>query len=160
MISQPIAMTLLSPLAGKLSDKKNPGVIASAGMSLTSLGLVLLCFVKVETPYYIIIMLLLMMGIGFGLFSSPNSNAIMSSVEKKHFGVASGAVGTMRMVGQMMSMGIAMMLIALFIGKNPINPSNYPGLISAMRTGFLIFAALSFLGIFASLARNNKLDKT
>jgi len=160
MISQPIAMTLLSPLAGKLSDKKNPGIIASAGMALTSLGLVLLCFIKVETPYYIIILLLLLMGIGFGLFSSPNSNAIMSSVEKRHLGVASGAVGTMRMVGQMMSMGIAMMLIALFIGKNPVNPSNYPGLISAMRTGFLIFSVLSFLGIFASLARNSKLDKT
>jgi len=160
MISQPIAMTLLSPLAGKLSDRKNPGVIASFGMALTSLGLVLLCFIKVETPYYIIILLLLLMGIGFGLFSSPNSNAIMSSVEKRHLGVASGAVGTMRMVGQMMSMGIAMMLISLFIGKNPISPANYPGLISAMRTGFLIFSALSFLGIFASLARNRKLDKT
>jgi MFS family permease len=160
MISQPIAMTLLSPLAGKLSDRINPGVIASAGMALTSFGLILLCFIKVETPYYLIILLLLMMGIGFGLFSSPNSNAIMSSVEKRHLGVASGAVGTMRMVGQMMSMGIAMMLIALFIGKNPINPSNYSGLISAMRTGFMIFSALSFLGIFASLARNSKLDKT
>ena len=58
------------------------------------------------------------MGIGFGLFSSPNSNAIMSSVEKRHLGVASGVVGTMRMVGQMMSMGIAMMLISLFISGN------------------------------------------
>ncbi len=99
------------------------------------------------------------MGIGFGLFSSPNSNAIMSSVEKRHLGVASGVVGTMRMIGQMLSMGIAMMLIALFIGKQQINPSTYPGLISAMRTGFVIFSILSVLGIFASLARNNNLAK-
>ena len=159
MISQPLAMTLLSPLAGKLSDKHNPGVIASAGMGMTALGLILLCFITVETPFYIIALLLLLMGIGFALFSSPNSNAIMSSVEKRHLGVASAAVGTMRMVGQMMSMAIAMMLIALYIGKNPINPSSYPGLISAMKTGFLIFSALSFLGIFASLARNSKLDR-
>jgi hypothetical protein len=94
------------------------------------------------------------MGIGFGLFSSPNSNAIMSSVEKRYLGVASGVVGTMRMVGQMLSMGIAMMLIALYIGKQTINPSTYPGLISGMRTGFVIFSILSVLGIFASLARN------
>jgi len=159
MITQPLAMTLLSPLAGKLSDKHNPGVIASAGMGMTALGLILLCFITVETPFYIIVLLLLLMGVGFALFSSPNSNAIMSSVEKRHLGVASAAVGTMRMVGQMMSMAIAMMLIALYIGKNPINPSNYPGLISAMKTGFLIFSALSFLGIFSSLARNSKLDK-
>lgn len=156
MISQPIAMTLMSPLAGKLSDRKNPGTIASAGMGITASGLILFCFIRESTPNYIIILLLLLMGIGFGLFSSPNSNAIMSSVEKRHLGVASGVVGTMRMVGQMMSMGIAMMLIALYIGKQTINPSTYSGLISAMRTGFVIFSILSVFGIFASLARHEK----
>jgi len=157
MISQPIAMTLISPLAGKLSDKRNPGVIASTGMGMTAAGLVLLCFVTVSTPGYLIVLLLALMGIGFGLFSSPNSNAIMSSVEKRYLGVASGVVGTMRMIGQMMSMGIAMMLISLFIGKQTINPSTYPGLIKAMRFGFIIFSILSVFGIFASLARNSKL---
>jgi EmrB/QacA subfamily drug resistance transporter len=157
MISQPIAMTLLSPVAGKLSDKKNPGAIASVGMGITALGLILLCFITDATPDYFIVVLLLLMGIGFGLFSSPNSNAIMSSVEKRYLGVASGVVGTMRMVGQMMSMGIAMMLISLYIGKQTINPATYAGLISAMRTGFLIFSILSLLGIFASLARHRNL---
>jgi len=157
MISQPIAMTLLSPIAGRLSDKKNPGVIASIGMGLTASGLILLCFINETTPNELIVLLLILMGIGFGLFSSPNSNAIMSSVEKRHLGVASGVVGTMRMVGQMMSMGIAMMLISLYIGNQTINPATYPGLISGMRTGFLIFSILSVFGIFASLARNEKL---
>jgi hypothetical protein len=82
----------------------------------------------------------------------------MSSVEKKHLGVASGVVGTMRMIGQMLSMGIAMMLLALFIGKEAIMPKTYPGLISGMRTGFIIFSLLCILGIFASLARNNRLS--
>jgi EmrB/QacA subfamily drug resistance transporter len=157
MISQPLAMTLLSPVAGRLSDIKNPGVIASTGMGLTASGLVLLCFIKESTPDYLIVLLLMIMGIGFGLFSSPNSNAIMSSVEKRHLGIASGVVGTMRMVGQMVSMGIAMMLISLYIGKETINPSTYHGLISGMRTGFIIFSILSVFGIFASLARNEKL---
>jgi len=155
MISQPIAMTLLSPLAGKLSDKRNPGVIASAGMGLTAAGLILLCFITPETSVSIIVLLLVLMGTGFGLFSSPNSNAIMSSVEKRHLGVASGVVGTMRMIGQMMSMGIAMMLIALFLGKQTINPETFPGLMKGMKTGFVIFSVLSVAGIFASLARNN-----
>ena len=156
MIAQPIAMTLLSPAAGKLSDKRNPGVIASVGMGLTASGLILLCFVTSTTPLTLIVLLMIMMGIGFGLFSSPNSNAIMSSVEKRHLGVASGVVGTMRMVGQMMSMGIAMMLISLYIGKEKINPETYPGLISAMHTGFIIFSILSVFGVFASLARNKR----
>ena len=82
---------------------------------------------------------------------------LWSSVEKRRSGVASRVVGTMRMIGQMMSMGIAMMLISLFIGKQTINPATYPGLISAMRTGFIIFSVLSVFGIFASLARNENL---
>jgi EmrB/QacA subfamily drug resistance transporter len=158
MISQPIAMTVVSPLAGKLSDKKNPGVIASAGMAMTAAGLIVLCFITADTPHSLIVVLLGIMGIGFGLFSSPNSNAIMSSVEKKHLGVASGVVGTMRMVGQMLSMGIAMMLLSVFIGgKDAINPSNYNVLINAMKTGFVIFSVLCVFGIFASLARNNSI---
>jgi EmrB/QacA subfamily drug resistance transporter len=159
MISQPVAMAFLSPLAGRLSDKINAGIIASTGMGFTAAGLILLCFITQSTPVYQIIALLLLMGIGFGLFSSPNSNAIMSSVDKRHLGVASGVLGTMRIVGQMFSMGIAMMLIALFIGKQTINPSTYPELIAGMRTGFIIFSVLSIIGIFASLARNKNPDK-
>jgi hypothetical protein len=63
------------------------------------------------------------------------------------------------MIGQMMSMGIAMMLIAVYIGKQKIDVSTYPGLFSGMRTGFVIFSILSVLGIFASLARNPGLSE-
>jgi multidrug resistance protein len=160
MISQPLAMTLLSPLAGKMSDTRNPGVIASTGMGITAIGLILLCFITDSTPMIFIILLLVLMGVGFGLFSSPNSYAIMSSVEKRYLGVASGVVGTMRMIGQMMSMGIAMMLISLFIGTEEINQSNYPALLSGMKTAFVIFSFLCIVGIFASLARNRNLNNS
>jgi EmrB/QacA subfamily drug resistance transporter len=157
MISQPVAMAILSPVAGRLSDKMNPGIIASFGMGLTATGLVLLCFITAQTPHSLIIGLLALMGVGFGLFSSPNSNAIMSSVEKKHLGVASGVVGTMRMIGQMLSMGIAMMILAVYIGKQAITPQVYKGYVSGMRTGFIIFSILCIIGIFASLARNGSI---
>jgi MFS family permease len=156
MISQPVAMVLLSPVAGMLSDKYDPGKIASIGMGFTASGLLALCFLTPETPVSTIVLLFVILGIGFGLFSSPNSNAIMSSVEKRYLGVASGVVGTMRMVGQMFSMGIAMMIVSLFIGKQTINPSTFPGFLAGMKTWFIIFSILSLLGIFASLARNNK----
>jgi EmrB/QacA subfamily drug resistance transporter len=154
MISQPLAMTLLSPVAGKLSDKRNAGVIASLGMGLTATGLIFLCFITSQTSHLIIALLLILMGTGFGLFSSPNSNAIMSSVEKKHLGVASGVVGTMRMIGQMLSMGIAMMILSVYIGNQQITPGVFPGFVAGMRTGFIIFSILCVIGIFASLARN------
>ena len=156
MISQPVMMAILSPIAGRLSDKYNPGIIASTGMGLTATGLIMLCFVHENSSVFHIITLLVAMGIGFGLFSSPNSNAIMSSVEKRHLGVASGVVGTMRMIGQMLSMGIAMMLLALYMGQGAITPKTFPVFMKVMRSGFVVFSILCILGIFASLARNGR----
>ena len=125
-------------------------------MGIISFGLILFCFINENTHIASLIVILAMLGVGFGLFTAPNTNAIMSSVEKKYYGIACGAIGTMRMIGQMMSMSIAMMLLSLFVGREAITPSTYPGLILAIRTGFLTFAILSALGIFASLARNKR----
>jgi len=154
MIFQPLSMALLSPLAGKLSDKKNPGVIASIGMGVISFGLFLFCFINENTPVPVLAAMLALLGTGFGLFSAPNQNAIMSSVERKYLGIASGVLGTARSIGQMMSMSIALMLLSLFVGSGSITPASYPALIMTIRTGFIIFSVLSCIGIFASLARN------
>ena len=126
MIAQPIVMAVFSPLAGKLSDKIEPRVIASLGMALTTLGLILLALINHHTTLLFIVISLMVLGFGFALFSSPNMNAIMGSVAKKYYGIASGSVGTMRLLGQMLSMGIATLVIALFIGRVPITPDLYP----------------------------------
>jgi len=154
-----VTMTLISPLAGKLSDHHNPGVLASIGMAISTAGLIMLCFLNEHTPVAFIVVILLFMGAGFSLFSSPNSNAIMSSVEKRQLGNASGMLGTMRNVGQTFSMAIALMLLALFMGHETINPGNYPQLMKSMKTGFIVFSFLCFAGVFASLARNKSLRK-
>lgn len=155
----PLTMALISPAAGKLSDKQNPGVLASIGMGITSAGLIMLCFLTAGTSLVFVVAILVIIGIGFSLFSSPNTNAIMSSVEKKQLGNASGMIGTMRNAGQTFSMAIALMLLALFMGQARIDPSNYPQLLGAMKSGFIIFSVLCIAGIFASLARNNSLRK-
>ncbi|MDZ7633045.1 MAG: MFS transporter [Bacteroidales bacterium] len=117
LMSWPLTMALISTAAGKLSDNHNPGVIASIGMTITSAGLIMLCFLTAETSVIFIVAVLVIMGAGFSLFSSPNSNAIMSSVEKRQLGNASGMLGTMRNVGQTFSMAIALMLLALYMGQ-------------------------------------------
>ena len=159
LMAWPVTMTLISPLAGKLSDHHNPGVLASIGMAISTAGLIMLCFLNEHTPVAFIVVILLFMGAGFSLFSSPNSNAIMSSVEKRQLGNASGMLGTMRNVGQTFSMAIALMLLALFMGHETINPGNYPQLMKSMKTGFIVFSFLCFAGAFASLARNKSLRK-
>jgi len=153
LVSQPIIMAILSPFSGKLSDKIESRIVASIGMGLSMVGLFLLVFLTADTTTLVIIINLMILGTGFALFSSPNVNAIMNSVEKKFLGVASGTQATMRAVGQMFSMGIAMMLFSLFIGRAEINPSNYTEFLSSVKMAFLIFSILCFGGIFASIAR-------
>jgi len=159
LMSWPLTMALISPAAGKLSDKYNPGVLASTGMGITSAGLIMLCFLNEHTTVAFIVAVLIIMGAGFSLFSSPNSNAIMSSVENRQLGNASGMLGTMRNVGQTLSLAIALMLLAIYMGQEKINPDNYPRLMDSMKTGFIVFSILCFAGIFASLARNKSLRK-
>ena len=99
--------------------------------------------------------ILILLGFGFAIFSSPNMNAIMSSVEPRYLGVASGSAGTMRVLGQLFSMGIATLVLAVVMGRIPITPSVYPQLIKSMKCILYISSSLTFLGIFASLTRGD-----
>jgi len=156
LVVQPVIMALFSPSAGRLSDRIDPGKVASIGMAVSTAGLVSLSLLSQRTPVPVIILILMVLGFGFALFSSPNSNAIMSSVEKRDLGIASGTLGTMRLVGQMFSMGIAMMFFSLLIGNVQIGPATTAPLIKSIKISFSIFAFLCLLGIFASLARRSK----
>jgi MFS family permease len=146
-------MAIFSPIAGRLSDKIEPRVIASLGMALTALGLVLLILLNNGTFLMYIIASLMILGFGLALFSSPNMNAIMSSVDKRFYGIASASVGTMRLLGQMLSMGIATLIFALFIGRVQITPIYYPVFITSVRVAFIVFACLCICGIYFSLYR-------
>ncbi len=156
LIAQPVVQATISPVAGKLSDIIEPRIVASAGMTLTAVGLFLLIFLTETTPLWYLVFVLLMLGAGFGLFSSPNTNAIMSSVEKRFYGVASGMNGTMRLLGQMLSMGIAMMIFALVIGPVEITPEYYPEFVLSLHYAFILFTVLCVIGIFASLVRGKR----
>ena len=153
---QPIVQSVFSPFAGKLSDKIEAGLIASFGMGLTCLGLFMLSFVGFETPFYYIIICLVILGFGFAFFSSPNMNAIMGSVEKQYYGFASGTVSTMRVLGQNFSMGLAAMVLVFFVGKNVISPNLYPAFLKSVKVSFIIFSTLCFIGVFASFIRIKK----
>ena len=156
LVAQPIVMALTSPFAGRLSDRTEPRLIASAGMALSAAGLLLFSFLGEGTGFPYIVASLIALGLGFGLFSSPNTNAVMGSVGRRHLGVASAALGTMRLTGQMMSAGTTMMIFALFMGRVPIAPPVYPQFLRSARFAFAFFAALCVAGVFASLARGDR----
>jgi EmrB/QacA subfamily drug resistance transporter len=157
LITQPVIMAIVASVSGRLSDRIDSRILASLGMAIIVAGLVLLIFLTTRTsPSYLFITLLIL-GFGFGLFSSPNTNSVMSSVEKRYLGTASATLGTMRLTGQMFSMAIAAMAIHLFIGDAAITQANIPSFMQSIRVVFTVFAVLCLLGVFASLARGKKL---
>jgi EmrB/QacA subfamily drug resistance transporter len=158
LIAAPVMQAVISPFSGKLSDRIDPGVIASIGMGLSALGLFFLVFIDSATSLWYILGALVLIGAGFGVFSSPNTNAIMCAVGKKYYGVASGIVGTMRLLGQMLSMGIATMIFALVIGRVEITPEYYPAVVRSVQYAFVLFTVLCVIGIYASLQRANKCE--
>ncbi|HBV97953.1 MAG: MFS transporter [Peptococcaceae bacterium BICA1-7] len=155
LLSQPVIMALLSPFAGRLSDRVEPRVVSSLGMALTTAGLLIFCFLSKEMPIWLIILNLGVLGTGFALFSSPNSNAVMGSVEKRFYGVASSTLGTMRLVGQATSMAVVTLVVTLYIGNVELEKVNPDMLVKGARAAFIIFTALCLAGVFASLKRGN-----
>lgn len=153
IIIQPVLMAAFSPLAGKLSDKINPGKVATVGIVFIIIGLLILSFIQQNSSIWFIIPLLVIFGIGYALFSSPNTNDIMSSVEKKDYGLASGAIGTMRIVGQMSSMGITTMIFSIILGNTTIKEANFSEFILGTRTILVSFTIFSFIAIYTSYKR-------
>lgn len=153
VVVQTFFMVVISPFAGRLSDKFDPGRLASLGMAIISMGLLIMAFLTEKTSLYVIIAGLAVIGIGIGIFSAPNTHVIMGSVERKYFGVASATLSTMRLLGQTFGMGLILIVFAVYIGAVQFTPQNYPALLTSIQVTFIISVLLSVVAIFASLAR-------
>jgi EmrB/QacA subfamily drug resistance transporter len=155
LVAQPLVQAISSPMTGRLSDRIEPRLLASWGLAFILLGLTMLVFLGADSSVLYIVLCLVILGIGVGLFSSPNANAVMSSVDRQSYGVASATLSTMRQIGNMFSMGIVMMSMSILLGKSGITPDNSGQFLVSMRISLGIFAMMCFGGIFASLARGN-----
>ncbi len=153
LIAQPFMQALFSPLAGSISDRLDPQIVASFGMAITTIGLGLLIFLGGNSSLLYIIFALFIVGFGFAFFSSPNTNAVMNSVKRRYYGVASGVLGSARTVGQALSMSITSLVMIIYMGNISISRDYHPGFLESVKVTFVILTILCFLGIFASIAR-------
>ena len=160
LLGAPLCQVILAPIAGRLSDKYVPQILAAIGMGLGTISLVLFSFLGEGTSLEFLIGAMIVYGIGFGLFSPPNTNVIMSSVPPKDTSVASAAVSTMRTVGQAMSLGILTLVFAFVMGNVPIVEQYYPLLISSSQITCIICVALCIASVFASLVGFRSKAKT
>lgn len=153
LITQPAVMAVFSPMAGRLSDKIQPRLLTTLGMVMCTLGLAAFSLLSEQTPIFSIVLLLIWVGLGFALFSSPNMNTIMGSVQKNQYGLASGTAATMRVLGQIISMTVVTLFFAGIFGKQAIDSVPRDLFLKAMKWGFASFAIIGSLGIYFSFYR-------
>ncbi|MBN2610678.1 MAG: MFS transporter [Bacteroidales bacterium] len=153
IVAQPAVMAIFSPIAGRLSDRIQPRFLSTVGMTMCTIGLAAFSFLKDTTSINFIVSILLWVGFGFALFSSPNMNTIMSSVDKSRYGVASGFSATMRVLGQITSMTIVTFYFAGLFGNQSVETISNTVFLKAIHLGFLTFSVISIAGIYFSYNR-------
>jgi EmrB/QacA subfamily drug resistance transporter len=166
LIAMAVAMALLSPFSGWLSDRFGSRLLSSGGMLIVTVGLLLLSQLNTTSSVNDIVLRLTLLGVGFGLFSSPNTRAVMSSVDRSKLGVASGTISTMRSTGQAIGLAMAGAVIAtalppqavlqLFTGLSAQSAIARDEFTMGMSTVFLIASAISAVGTLASLVRGRE----
>jgi len=159
LIITPIIMALMAPNAGKLSDKIHPQKLAAIGMGIATIAMVILTFLTKDTPLYLVVIAMILQGFGMGLFSSPNMNAIMSSVPPKEAPTASASQATMRTIGQTMSLGLLTLVFAWVMGSLELAPQYASMIVQASQTICLICTIACVLAVFASLVGIRSNDK-
>ena len=152
LLALPAMQAILAPVAGRLSDRVEPRIVASIGVGLVFIGTFSFIFLNNATPVAVIAAILMDIGIGLALFSSPNSNAVMSSVMPQQYAVAAAIANTTRTLGNTLSLSVTMMVFALVIGNVSLTAEHAPLLLNSLRIIFGIFSAMCLVGIFTSLA--------
>ena len=153
LVAMPVVQAVLSPFAGRLSDRIEPRVLASVGMVITVLGLVTLATIGVNTHLYLVVAGLALLGLGVALFSSPNTNAVMSSVPQEKYGLGAATLTTTRQMGMVMSMGVAMLVLGSTVGEVTVGSTPIPAFVGAVRLIFGLSAVFCTAGVVASLKR-------
>ncbi|MGC8657277.1 MAG: MFS transporter, partial [Thermoplasmata archaeon] len=165
LIAQPVLMATISPISGRLADRYGSKELSSVGMATISTAFFLLYFLNMSSPVIIVIPII-MIGLGFGVFSAPNTNSAMYSVEKNKLGIASGTLGTIRYTGQLLSIAIASlilsssmpraMLLQMFAGIYTGNTVYKQAFLSGFKEVMLLSAILTLTGSFISLLKSRE----
>lgn len=148
---QPFVQVFIAPMGGRMGDRYGSGLIATIGIALCGFGLLLCAFLDGDSSLWLVGFVQITIGSGVALFASPNTSAIMGSVDAAHMGQASGLVGTVRTLGMLLSMVIISLTMNWFLGDAQLDPTNIESFLEAMHLNFIVFGILNLLGIFCSL---------
>lgn len=159
------AFLIIGPLSGRLSDRIGSKILAPIGLGISALGLLGLVTVQPTTPFWLLSIYMALMGGGSGFFASPNTNAIMSSVEPQMRGAAAGILNMLNNTGQMLSIAIvfplalskvpqdAMMQVFIYGGGMGKFPQALAIFMSGLHSAFLVSCVLSVIAMIVAALR-------
>lgn len=156
LVITPVIMAIISPFSGKFSDKIDSQKLAAIGMSFVTIALFILIFLNKSTPLWIIFIAMILQGLGYGIFSSPNTNMIMSSVPPEETPSASVSITVMRVIGQTMSLAMLTIIFAIIMGDVPIIPKYFNLLTESSQIACIISTILCFIAVIISLIGINE----
>ncbi len=159
-----IGMLIASPLAGAWADKHGSRMLAALGMLVSGIALALMTTLGVGSPYWATTAWLLLVGIGSGMFNSPNTAAMMGTVPAHRRGVAAGARMMLQNVGAVLSIAFVLAIVTAAIPREvlfkvfsglagSLTTAQLEPFIHNMHTAFWVLAATSFIGAGVSLMR-------
>jgi MFS family permease len=153
----PVTLAIIAPISGWLSDKITYRPLTIAGMAVTVVSLILLATINRTTPIPVMILYMILLGGGIGIFQSPNNSSIMGSVPRAQLGVAGGLNALFRNLG-MVSGTTFSVLIFSFVTKLSINSVTYgvfnkASFVKGLSGVFIFDAVCCFLAVAISLFR-------
>jgi MFS family permease len=159
-----LGMLISSPLAGIAADRRGSRALAASGMLVTAVGLAGMTILDVGTAYWVSGVLLFIVGVGSGLFNSPNTAAMMGEVPANRRGIAAGARTLLQNTGAVVSIAFVMAIITAAIPKDVLfaifsgvtsglAPSALDPFIHNMHTALWVLAGVSVVGAIVSLMR-------
>ena len=156
MMIQALSIAIVAPLAGRLADSCEPGLVASCGCLLAILGFAVLQWVGFDSPIYLVPIGLLIIGLGFGLFSTPNNSSAMGAVPEDRLGVAASLLGLARVTGNMLGTAVLLLMMQRYIGDQNIEEAQFPALLVVTKISMAFSLLLAIGGAYFSFNRNKQ----
>jgi predicted MFS family arabinose efflux permease len=165
MVISPIAISIMSTVSGRLSDRFGPRWIAPIGMAILGFGLFNVSTLTPDSTVFDIIIRVVFIGFGFGTFQSPNTSSVMGSLPKERGGIANGILSVMRTIGQISGVTVAGAIwtsrVAAITGTAYTDITKAPvmALTQGFQTALIVAACIVWVGIIPALFRNNKMHE-
>ena len=163
-----LCMLIVGPFAGRLSDRYGWRRLTTTGLSLSAVAwFIMATQLRADSSVALVITMLMLHGIGTGLFNSPNNSSILSAVERSRYGVISALTQLVRNSANVTSIALATTVVVLTMGSlgvepslDAVSPEVADAFVSGLHRAFFLMAGLLVLGVVISLVQGERASES